>query len=199
MYTGIVTDTGRVVRFERNVLVLNVPADFSLEVGSSLAVNGACLTATALQGHTVTMDVSPETLKRTALGTLNPDDLVNLERPCRVGDTLDGHIVQGHVDTVGRVVGIENEGNARRFTFCVEPRWDRYLIEKGSVALEGISLTVFGLDEGTFSVAVIPHTYSHTNLHGKQPGDPVNVEFDLLGKYTEKLLQAQLARGRDGV
>jgi len=199
MYTGIIEGTGRVVHFERGVLTLDLPADFPLGVGSSVAVNGVCLTATELPNSTVTMDVSPETLRCTALGSLNPDDVVNLERPCRVGDRLDGHIVQGHVDTVGRVVGVRSEGNAYVFTFCVDSQWDRYLVEKGSVALEGISLTVFDLDQGTFSVAVIPHTYAYTNLHAKRPEDAVNVEFDLLGKYTEKLLHAQTVRGKRGV
>ena len=194
MYTGIITALGQVVRRQNETLALKVPPSLGLEVGASVAVNGVCLTVTRLEAHTMEADVSPETLRKTALGALNADDVVNLEQPCRVGQTLDGHIVQGHVDVVGRVLGIEPEGNAFLFTFGVEAAWDRYLVEKGSVAVEGISLTVFDVSEGHFKAAIVPHTYAHTNLQHKQAGDPVNVEFDILGKYTEKLLSAQLKR-----
>lgn len=194
MFTGIITALGSVVTFRQNALEVRLPQQLSLAVGASLAVNGVCLTATRLNGQTMETDVSPETLRKTALGTLKPGDVVNLERPCRVGQTLDGHIVQGHVDTVGRVCDIEAEGNGYLFTFEVDADWHRYLVEKGSVAVDGISLTAFEVSKGRFKVAIVPHTYAHTNLQHKQAGDPVNVEFDVLGKYTEKLLSAQLRR-----
>ncbi len=192
MFTGIVTHLGRVLERTPEQLKLSLPEDLQLEIGSSLAVNGTCLTATQLNANTMIADVSPETWRKTMLGDLNLDDVVNLERPSKIGDTLDGHYVLGHVDTVGEVVSIEPEADSYLFTFRVNASEDRYLVEKGSIALDGISLTIFNVNQGQFTVAIIPHTFEHTNLHNKQPGDPVNIEFDVLGKYTEKLLNAHL-------
>lgn len=188
MFTGIIRNIGQVVRCEGSALTLSLPVGLKLSVGGSVAINGTCLTATRLQGQALETDLSPETLKKTALGSLKPGDLVNLETPCRVGDSLDGHFVQGHVDTVGQTLAVQPQGDFYRFAFQVDDEWDRYLVEKGSVAVDGISLTVFDVSHGRFCVAIIPHTYQHTNLHHKKAGDPINVEFDVLGKYTEKLL-----------
>jgi len=201
MFTGIVSHLGEVRRCQPECLELALPAGLTLPVGGSVAVNGVCLTATRVQGRLMTADVSPETLKKTALGALQAGEQVNLERPCRPGGFLDGHVVQGHVDAVGSVLSIAPEGNSFKFTFQVDAGWDRYLVEKGAVAVDGISLTVFDVGGGKFSVAVIPHTFERTNLKHKRPGAPVNVEFDVLGKYTEKLLRAYLdsLRGNHGV
>jgi len=201
MFTGIVTHLGRIIERTSEQLKLSLPEELGLEIGSSLAINGTCLTATQLESNTMVADVSPETWRKTMLGELDDDDIVNLERPSKIGDTLDGHYVLGHVDTVGEVVSIEREADSYLFTFRVNAAEDRYLVEKGSIALDGISLTIFNVDQGQFTVAIIPHTYEQTNLHTKQPGDSVNIEFDVLGKYTEKLLHAHLnaGRGKDAI
>lgn len=201
MFTGIITHLGRVIECTSDQLKISLPEGLQLEIGSSLAVNGTCLTATQLEADAMMADVSPETWRKTMLGRLKPDDVVNLERPSKIGDTLDGHYVLGHVDTVGEVVAVEPEADSYLFTFRVDSAEDRYLVEKGSIALDGISLTIFNVDQGQFTVAIIPHTYEHTNLHEKQPGDSVNIEFDVLGKYTEKLLNAHLSaiRGKDAI
>lgn len=201
MFTGIVSHTAQVTRCQAGSLELALPAGLKWPVGGSAAVNGVCLTAVGTHESLVVADLSPETLKRTALGALRTGNCVNLERPCRAGDSLDGHVVQGHVDAVGSVLAIVAEGRSHRFTFGVEGAWDRYVVEKGSVAVDGISLTVFDVRPGRFSVAVIPHTFECTNLKHRRPGDVVNVEFDVLGKYTEKLLQVYLTslRGKDGL
>lgn len=201
MFTGIITHLGHVMERTPEQLKVSLPEGLQLEIGSSLAVNGTCLTATQLEADTMVADVSPETWRRTMLGGLKSGDVVNLEQPSKIGDTLDGHYVLGHVDTVGEVVAIEPEADSYLFTFRVDASEDRYLVEKGSIALDGISLTIFNVDQGQFTVAIIPHTYEHTNLHKKQPGDAVNIEFDVLGKYTEKLLNAHLSaiRGKDAI
>ncbi len=192
MFTGIVAGLGRVGRLDRHRLSFAVPDGFELKPGDSVAVNGTCLTAVAFDGGLVGADLSPETLSRTALGGLEPNEPVNLELPLRAADRLGGHFVQGHVDAVGHVERIEPEGESYRFVFRVDARWDRYLVEKGSVTVDGISLTAFDVRDGAFAVAVIPHTFRHTNLGSKRVGDLVNVEFDVLGKYAEKLLAARL-------
>jgi riboflavin synthase len=188
MFTGIITHLGQVLDLNDGVLRLSLPDNLSLPEGGSLAVNGTCLTAIQESDGTFRADLSPETLRKTALGKLRSDQVVNLELPCQIGQTLDGHYVLGHVDTIGHVVGFEKEKNSYLYTFEVDAEWDRYLVEKGSVAMDGISLTIFNVDQGRFSVAIIPHTLEQTNLNEKQAGDSVNVEFDILGKYTEKLL-----------
>jgi riboflavin synthase len=173
MFTGIITHLGKVLDLSAGVLRLSLPADLSLSEGGSLAVNGTCLTAIQESDGTFRADLSPETLRKTALGELRSDQVVNLELPCQIGQTLDGHYVLGHVDTMGHLVEIKAEENSYLYTFEVEAEWDRYLVEKGSVAVDGISLTIFDVDQGK----------------QKQQGDSVNIEFDILGKYTEKLLK----------
>lgn len=193
MFTGIITHLGTVdgLDSKSGVLTLTLPPDLILEPGESLAVNGVCLTATGPFSQRFAADLSPETLRRTALGKLRPGQRVNLERACRVGQPLGGHFVQGHVDTVGALREVRDEASAKVFTFAVAPSWDRYLVEKGSVAVDGISLTTYDVEQGRFCVAVVPHTLAQTNLGARVPGDAVNVEFDVLGKYTEKLLRSQ--------
>lgn len=198
MFSGIVEDLGSVEslkRSEKGAVVTfraHLPT-VKIHLGDSIAVNGACLTVVAKRRGAVTMEVSAETLRRTTLGTLKAGDPVNLERSLTLGKLLGGHLVAGHVDGVGRVVAIEPEGDSRLCSFEVAASEARYLIEKGSVAVDGISLTVFAIRGRRFSVAIIPHTLRMTTLGHKRIGSLVNIESDLLGKYVERLLSTRVA------
>jgi len=200
MFTGIVQGKGKIVD-KRSVgggMVFVVEADFDLtdpEDGESIAHNGACLTARDISGRRYSVDVSPETLDRTSLGTLAPGRLVNLERALRLSDRLGGHLVSGHVDAVAPVLERKPAGDYVVFTFAVPTGLGRYIIEKGSIAIDGVSLTVNSCDEKSFSVALIPHTLKVTTLGGVKKGDPVNLEVDLIGKYVEKLLSTKQTDG----
>jgi riboflavin synthase len=194
MFTGLIEDVGTIesLRFNKKSAVLNVKTRLSLrsmELGASIAVNGACLTLVKKAKSTFTVDVSPETLKRTSLATLRAGRLVNLERPLRLQDRLGGHWVTGHVDGVGRVESIDTRGEFTFFTFDVAPQVETLLVSKGSVAVDGISLTVNECGRRRFSVAIIPFTLQHTNLRVRRVGDKVNLETDLIGKYVQKLLK----------
>ena len=195
MFTGIIIDTGEVMHVSSGRLTVSTSKLFpELEVGRSIAVNGACLTVIELNpaAESFSAELSPETLERTNLGLLRRGDLVNLELPLRFSDRLDGHFVLGHVDTVGELVSISRKEKGAVFRFRVDKKYSRYLIEKGSIALDGISLTIFNIRDGEFDVAIIPHTLEQTNLRLRRPGDKINVEFDVLGKYIEKLLPTSL-------
>ncbi|PIE57981.1 MAG: riboflavin synthase [Desulfobulbus propionicus] len=193
MFTGIIQGTGTVVH-KASVgggLVLTVEAGFDLtdpEEGESIAVNGACLTARDIKGNRFVADVSPESIARTGLGRLVVGSRVNLERALRLSDRLGGHIVSGHVDCQGVVRERTATGDFTIFTFALESDLTRYIIEKGSITINGISLTVNSCTEALFSVSIIPHTLVVTNLGELQQGDRVNVEVDIIGKYVEKLL-----------
>jgi len=194
MFTGIIIATGEVRRNDRQKLVILAKEVVPLlAAGKSIAINGVCLTVikTDQEKGEFTVEVSPETLRRTNLGELKGKDKVNLELPMPASGRFDGHIVLGHIDTVGEIISIKREGNSHLFSFCVDKIFDKFLIEKGSVALDGISLTAFNIKDGTFDVAIIPHTYKVTNLQYKKIGDKVNVEFDVLGKYIEKLQKGE--------
>ena len=158
------------------------------QLGDSVAIDGVCLTVVAARGDTLAFDAVPETLARTCLGTLDQGSRVNLEPALRAGEPLGGHYVQGHVDGVGSVRSVEPEGDGRRIWFDAPPDLLRYVVEKGSIAVQGTSLTVAALDERGFAVALIPHTLSATTLGALEPGDRVNLEVDVLAKYVEKLL-----------
>lgn len=196
MFSGIVEETGTVEGAERrnDVLVVRVRAGRVLQglaEGGSIAVSGCCLTAISVRDGGFTCELTDETLRRTGFaGRLTPGRLVNLERPLRADGRFDGHIVQGHVDGVGRISSLTRTGDAAEM--WIEPPEDleRYLVEKGSVAVEGISLTVAALRPGAFSVALIPFTLQVTNLRAAQAGDPANLEVDVVAKYVERLLQA---------
>lgn len=193
MFTGIVQGLGTVRSVKRMAegIVLSVVPDFDLErceQGESIAVNGVCLTATTIQSRFFSADVSPETLSRTTLSELGPGSRVNLERALQLSDRLGGHIVSGHIDCVGQVVERRELKQFTLFTFGLDSRYDRYLIEKGSVAVDGISLTVNSCRRGAFSVAIIPHTCAVTTLGFRKTGHEVNIELDIIGKYVEKLL-----------
>ena len=182
MFTGIVEELGRLEGRDgaRFTFAARLVTD-DAEVGGSIAVNGCCLTVVALGDGTWQADVVDETLSRTNLGDLHPGDPVNLERPLRLSDRLGGHLVQGHVDAVGEVAAAAPD-------LVVHAPHTRYLVEKGSVSVDGVSLTVVAVDDAGFTVAVIPHTATVTTLGRRRPGDRVNLEFDLVAKYVERLV-----------
>jgi len=197
LFTGIIEDLGTVAGIKRTnkgaLLSFGTTLPLGrISIGDSVAVNGACLTVVRKQrGNrrgTIAMDVSAETLRRTTLGGLAVGDRVNLERCLTLDKLLGGHLVSGHVDGVGKIVSIAPEGDSKLYTFEVAPAQARYLVEKGSVAIDGVSLTVFAIAGRRFSVALIPHTLRLTTLGQKGPGDAVNVESDMLVKYVERIL-----------
>jgi riboflavin synthase len=163
-----------------------------IAMGESICVNGTCLTVTVKGEKGLGFDVSAESLRRTNLGDLKEGDAVNLERSLHLSDRLSGHLVFGHVDGVGQIKHIQPEGDSFLYTFTVPPELGRYLVEKGSVAVDGISLTVFDCRSTEFSVSIIPHTYEVTSLNKKKPGDKVNIENDMLGKYIEKFVKEEV-------
>jgi riboflavin synthase len=194
MFTGIVEETGVVASVERRgeILVVGVGGGAvlsELPVGGSISVNGCCLTAVTVSTADFTCELTPETLVRTSFGDrLRPGLRVNLERPMRADGRFDGHIVQGHVDGVGRVTEVRPLGRAADVVVEPPPSLARYLAEKGSIAVDGVSLTVAALDASAFTVALIPYTLEHTSLGDVRPGGLVNLEVDLIAKYVERLL-----------
>ena len=182
MFTGIVQERGRVASFDGGRLVIE--SEIEAEVGDSVAVDGVCLTVTDSQNGTLMFDVMVETLNRAKLFGAE----VNLEPALRAGDPLGGHYVQGHVDGVGSVRSVDPEGEGRRVWIEAEPELMRYLVEKGSITVDGVSLTVAGLAEDGFAVALVQHTLAATTLGTLAPGDKVNLETDVLAKYVERLL-----------
>jgi riboflavin synthase len=193
MFTGIVREIGTVAAFDGSRLVVAAPETAqSAAVGDSVSVAGVCLTVVATEGGKLAFDVVPETLGRTALGRLEPGEGVNVEPSLRVGDQVGGHVVQGHVDAVGRVRSAAAEGDGRRVWVDSPDAILRYCLEKGSIAVDGVSLTVAALDDDGFEVALIPHTLAATTLGRLEPGDEVNLEADVLGKVVERLLAARL-------
>ncbi len=198
MFSGIVETIGTMITVEQTVdgakltLSSNLPtAEVSL--GESICINGACMTVTAIGDTELSFDVSAESLRRTNLGELQPGHVVNLERSLRMNDRLSGHIVSGHVDGVGRVSSIQPEGDSFLYTFEIPAELGRYLVEKGSVAVDGVSLTVFRCQPTSFTCAIIPHTYEVTTLHARKPGGKVNIECDMQGKYIEKFVSEAVA------
>ena len=196
VFTGIIEEMGvlKGIKHGAKSSVLTVAADKVLEgtkLGDSICTNGVCLTVTKLGSGTFDADVMAESIRRTNLGDLRPGDKVNLERALRLSDRLGGHIVSGHVDGTGKVLSLEREDNAVWVTIEAAPNILRYIIEKGSITIDGISLTVAYVDNKVFKVSIIPHTGEETTLLKKKAGDRVNLENDLIGKYVEKLLQGQ--------
>lgn len=206
MFTGIIEGLGNVagIRPSGQGKRFTVEADFLLDgtgIGDSIAVNGACLTAVTIDGGRFEADVSPETLDKTIFGRIRIGDRVNLERALRLSDRLDGHLVSGHVDGVGTLRSRRTLGNAILITIVVPTSLGRYMIQKGSVAVDGVSLTINACGPDYFEVSIIPHTAMLTTIGFKKPGDSVNIETDMIGKYVERFLQGKpggnTARGLD--
>ncbi len=201
MFTGLIEDCGNITSLTRTATEARLTVETSslstqeLKIGDSVAVNGACLTVIAKDSKTFTVDMSPETFAKTTFSNLKNNSKVNLERALRVGDRLGGHIVTGHVDVVATVRNVTREQNAVIISMEIANAYARYLVPKGSVTIDGISLTVNGVDENSFSVSIIPHTLSATTLADVQAGDRVNIETDILGKYVERLLGLERGAG----
>jgi riboflavin synthase len=194
VFTGIVQEVARVASLEGGRLVVQAPATAaSTRVGDSVAIDGVCLTAVSVEDSRIAFDAVPETLRRSALGRLGPGSAVNVEPPLRAGDPLGGHVVQGHVDAVGTVRSVAREGDGARVWFDAPADVIRYCVEKGSVTVSGVALTVTALDDDGFEVALVPHTLAATTLGSLAPGDEVNLEVDVLAKYVERLLGARAA------
>jgi riboflavin synthase len=187
VFTGLVAAKGTVRRGGERMAIEAGELAAELAEGDSVAVNGVCLTATSIADGVFTADVMAETLSRSSLGPLEAGDPVNLELPLRAADRLGGHVVQGHVDGVGTIAAVTEDGFARVVTVGADPALLRYVVEKGSIAVDGVSLTVFAVDDATFAVSLIPETLERTTLGTAAPGDPVNLEVDVLAKYVEKL------------
>jgi len=192
MFKGIVEGTGKIVKVARlkNGSRLTVRSPFplgSVKKGDSIAVNGCCLTVTSKSARSFDADLSHETLKVTNLKEVRPGSVVNIERPLRLSDRIDGHIVQGHVDGVGRIRSMKKPGDSWEIEIEFPKSLRRYLISKGSITVDGISMTVNRLTPSSFTLVVVPHTFQVTNLKAKRAGDSVNLEVDLIGKYLESL------------
>ncbi len=196
MFTGIVEELGTIRAIKRgaNSATISIEAKVVLEdlhIGDSVAVNGVCLTATTKDGQGFTADVMHETIDRSSLGSLGVGSVVNLERAMAANGRIGGHIVSGHIDGMGEITETRRDDNAIWYTVKAKPELMRYIVEKGSITIDGISLTVAKIMTDRFSVSLIPHTASVTALGRKQAGDVVNLETDIIGKYVEKLLQPE--------
>jgi len=194
MFTGIIEELGRVLELKKREVGARITIACSAVLqdaapGSSIAINGACLTAVSVSKDHFSAELAPETLKRTNLGDLKPGSLANLERPLRATGRLDGHFVLGHVDGTGEILALEALGDANWWLrIRIPQQLSRYVVYKGSLAVDGISLTVAEVDQDVVGFTIIPHTWANTNLHTYQPGARVNLEADILAKYVEKLL-----------
>lgn len=197
LFTGIIEEVGIVRRLDRAtagaaIVIAAGKVTPGLKIGDSIAVNGPCLTVTAFDRESLTAFVMPETLRRSTLGELKPGQKVNLERALALGDRLGGHLVSGHIDGVATLLKREPEGAATLLTFNAPEQHLRYIVPKGSVALDGVSLTVIAVNAASFSVGIIPHTGQETTLGTTEIGSPVNLEVDLIGKYVERMLQPRV-------
>ena len=203
MFTGIIEEIGTVRRIEHGAkgARLTIQAKTVLEdtrIGDSIATNGVCLTVVSMTDDSFSADVMAESLRRSSLGTLQGGSLVNLERAMAANGRFGGHIVSGHVDGVGRVQSVRRDDNAVWYTVSAPPRLLRYIVEKGSITVDGISLTVARVDGNSFAISAIPHTVAQTVLRNRRPGDLVNLENDIIGKYVEKLLTPAPETGAEG-
>jgi riboflavin synthase len=198
MFTGIVEALGKIKSIEKSGgnldITLSCPFTDELKIDQSIAHNGICLTVVAIgSDKTYTVTAIKETLDKSNLGEIQTGDVVNLERCMKLGDRLDGHMVQGHVDQTGKVKSVVEEDGSWRFTISYDPKQAGYVtVEKGSIPINGTSLTVVDSKPDQFSVAIIPYTYEHTNFHRLSPGDSVNLEFDVIGKYVARMAQINL-------
>ncbi|MCK8601926.1 riboflavin synthase [Desulfoferrobacter suflitae] len=205
VFTGLIQDIGTLIRTDRQgsdarMVIKSHGAFQQLELGESISVDGACLTVAAFSGNVFSADVSVETLNRTTLGSKAAGSRLNLERALRLGDRLGGHLVSGHVDAVGTLLNRSQDGRSWRLFFEVPPEAARYIVEKGSIAIDGISLTVNGCGLDCFDVNIVPHTARQTTIQWLESGDRVNIETDLIGKYVGKMLsgwERKLFKGSD--
>ena len=195
MFTGIIEQLGTIANLQYNgsnvTLTVKAPMAEDLKIDQSLSHSGVCLTVENISGDTYTVTAIEETLKKTSLSKWKIGTVVNLERCLRFDGRLDGHIVQGHVDTVGKCVEAITKDGSWEYTISFDKKFSALIIEKGSISLNGISLTIFNITEDTFTVAIIPYTYEHTNMHTLQVSDEVNIEFDMIGKYVNRINKAQ--------
>ena len=192
MFTGLVEDVGRVINLTRHYKNTKLIVETKLEgisIGDSVAVNGACLTVVEIRNGKITFDVSEETLKRTNLRFLKKGDYVNLERALTPNKPLGGHLVQGHIDCIGKLENLKRKGEHLLLSISFDRKYSVYVVEKGSIALDGISLTVNKVEIGKVLINIIPHTFENTNLKYRKPGDFVNLEFDIIGKYVVSYLK----------
>jgi riboflavin synthase len=193
MFTGLVAEKGTIRSRRDGRLEIETSLAGELAAGDSVSVNGVCLTAVDPDGSSFAAEVMPETLRRSSLGPLREGSEVNVELPLRAGDRLGGHMVQGHVDATGSVAGVRDEGLARVVRIEADPALLRYVVEKGSIAVDGVSLTVSAVDDVAFEVSLIPETLERTTLGRAEKGTMVNLEVDVLAKYVEKLIRSQRA------
>lgn len=201
MFTGLIEEVGTIDHIKRGadssqITINSLIVIKDINIGDSISTNGICLTVIDFNTQSFTVDVMSETLKVTNLGTLLKGDKVNLERALRLQDRLGGHLVSGHVDGIGEIVDLKSEDNAKIITVSTQSKLLRYIIYKGSIAIDGISLTVFYVDDSIFKVSVIPHTNSITTLLDKNVGDTVNLECDIIGKYIEQLIKPTDAKDK---
>jgi len=196
MFTGIIEDLGIVtnlIKEQENLhLTIKSAITHELKIDQSVAHNGVCLTVVSISGEDYTVTAIKETINKTNIGELLVGDIVNLERAMKLGDRLDGHIVQGHVDQVGSCELVQEDNGSWLYTFSYSPELGNVTIEKGSTTVNGVSLTVVNSKHSSFSVAIIPYTYEHTNFKHLKEGSKINLEFDVLGKYIQKLYEARL-------
>jgi len=194
VFTGIIEEVGRITSAtRRNIVIATSDALQGIELGGSIAVNGVCLTITNFKANSFSVDIMPETLMRTNLGLLRVGDRVNLEQPLALGRRLGGHLVQGHVDDTGRVASVTWDGETMLIRFEASPEVMRYIVDKGFIAVDGVSLTVVAKNTGSFQVSVVDYTWEHTILGSRQVGDLVNLEVDIIAKYVEQLSQPHSA------
>jgi riboflavin synthase len=195
MFTGIVTEVGQVISLQPDQLAVRAGLILKgVELGASIAVNGACLTVTHLSANSFTVGLASETLTRTNLGGLKSGDPVNLERPLGFGAELGGHLVQGHIDGAGEITDLRPAGGSTVFRFAAPPEIMRYVVEKGFIAIDGVSLTITGRSADYFEIAIIDYTRSHTIFSNRRIGDKVNIEIDIMAKYAERFMQTQPPR-----
>lgn len=200
MFSGIVGFQSRIVKRSKKAGILNVeirwPKRLAIQDSESVAVNGICSTVVGVRNGALTLAYMPETVRQTNIGALKAGDLVNIEAPLVFGGRVNGHFVTGHVDTAGTVLAIAADGGAKKFRIGIPENDMRYVIPKGSIAVEGVGLTITGKDRGSFTVSITPHTLTHTNLHRKRVGDNVNIEYDSIAKYLNEIIREHEEEGR---
>ena len=189
MFSGIVEQIGKIISFENNILLIEEPnLSKELNISESIAINGICLTVINKDNNSFSVEVTPETIKRTNLEHLNLHQIVNLEKPLKYNGLVGGHLVQGHVDCVGEIIEINTDANAQIFTISFPKIYSKYVVEKGYISIDGISLTIVECADDYLTLSIIPYTLDNTNLKNKKINELVNLEFDITGKYLEKLL-----------